>query len=137
MLECVIITIFIVVVITVVIIVVVIVIVVTIIDIALCPLQAVHEMHSKGFCHADLKTSNAMVTHSHGQVVVKLIDMACSKHQKTGTVISRCDNCIGHQEECRYFNVPLLRSITVVKTVVRMQCLVPRSIVLTSRMSLY
>ena len=47
-------------------------------------MQAVHEMHTSGFCHADLKNSNAMVTHSEGTVTVRLIDMACSQQQKPG-----------------------------------------------------
>lgn len=46
--------------------------------------QAVHQMHSRGFCHADLKNSNAMVTHAPGQVTVKLVDMACSQRQRPG-----------------------------------------------------
>jgi len=47
-------------------------------------LQAVHQMHSSGFCHADLKNSNAMVSHAQGQVIVKLVDMACSQQQNPG-----------------------------------------------------
>ena len=50
-------------------------------------MQAVHEMHMSGFCHADLKSSNAMVTHSEGNVTVRLIDMACSQQQKPGMQI--------------------------------------------------
>ena len=51
-------------------------------------MQAVHEMHTSGFCHADLKNSNAMVTHSEGIVTVRLIDMACSQQQKPGMLSS-------------------------------------------------
>ena len=50
-------------------------------------MQAVHEMHTSGFCHADLKNSNAMVTHADGTVTVRLIDMACSQQQKPGMQI--------------------------------------------------
>lgn len=55
-----------------------------------CCLQAVHQMHSRGFCHADLKNSNAMVTHSQCQVTVKLIDMACSQQQRPGESEQSC-----------------------------------------------
>lgn len=51
---------------------------------AIALIQAVHEMHRAGFCHADLKNSNAMVTHSEGSVTVRLIDMACSQQQRPG-----------------------------------------------------
>lgn len=51
---------------------------------AIALIKAVHQMHSRGFCHADLKNSNAMVTHSQCQVTVKLIDMACSQQQRPG-----------------------------------------------------
>lgn len=46
-------------------------------------------MHSCGFCHADLKNSNAMVTQSQAPVDVKLIDMACSQQQKPGKKASK------------------------------------------------
>lgn len=39
-------------------------------------------MHTSGFCHADLKNSNAMVAHTEGTVTVRLIDLACSQQQK-------------------------------------------------------
>ncbi|DBA94255.1 hypothetical protein WJX77_008410 [Trebouxia sp. C0004] len=51
---------------------------------AVALIKAVHQMHSRGFCHADLKNSNAMVTHSQHQVIVKLVDMACSQQQRPG-----------------------------------------------------
>ena len=65
-------------------------------------MQAVHEMHMSGFCHADLKNSNAMVTHSEGTVTVRLIDMACSQQQKPGMQIVclaqdwQCSMCLRH-----------------------------------------
>ena len=48
----------------------------------LVAMQAVHDMHTSGFCHADLKNSNAMVTRTEGTVTVRLIDLACSQQQK-------------------------------------------------------
>ncbi|KAL3159169.1 hypothetical protein ABBQ32_011155 [Trebouxia sp. C0010 RCD-2024] len=49
---------------------------------AVALIKAVHEMHTSGFCHADLKNSNAMVTCTEGTVTVRLIDLACSQQQK-------------------------------------------------------
>ena len=47
-------------------------------------LQAVHELHSNEFVHADLKNSNAIATQVDGSVSVVLVDMACSQQQKAG-----------------------------------------------------
>ena len=47
------------------------------------------------------------------------------------TVFSQYNNCIGHQRNCPYIELSLLRGATVA----RMQCLIPSCIVLTSRMS--
>ena len=57
-------------------------------------LQAVHELHSNGFVHADLKNSNAIATEVDGALVIHLVDMACSQQQKAGEKLSTASSRI-------------------------------------------
>ena len=53
-----------------------------------CVVQAVHELHSNGFCHADIKGSNTLVAQRHDSIHITLVDLACSQQQLPGETAS-------------------------------------------------